>query len=751
MNIPKTTVILFAGIFLAHFSCTPKTNRTPSAPKVIYDTDNRQLVGEISQPSANDLHAIQATVSLWTGSALTVNADGDFTFDAKKFGEAQHLCEEEPFWEQPIGPWCSGFLVAPDIIATAGHCITDQEKCATTKLVFGFHEAEGGNTSILKKENVYSCVSILSREQNHVDKNDYALVKLDRPVEGRTPFQLSSDQPAVGDELILYGHPSGLPQIKTDGAMVRSIDDPVFIVANSDSYGGNSGSPVTDQNGRVAGILVRGDTDFIGDSERGCYLSNKVGRDEGMGESITRVGSIKKYVDVNSPRYLLTPYRSKDFGYVEAYSRVTFIWNKAPRKASLLFSSSDEFNELAGKLVVAAYDVETGKVIEVEKKISGEWAVSNKDLKNLVITVRNEGSKPLPLTIDYGKSDQFIDAGDLTKDAFNSGSIWLGRGIRTKVLFTLSEDVDLKMTTHSSLDTFLELYKKEGTTYQKVASNDDDGEESNGLLKERLGKGSYYLLVKGYSVAEFGQIDIALEHFDPVAGVDPVPQTPGFSVEELQLARTSSKIYQGIVKVTNTGEETKCFIRAEYKFNTSSGQQVSESSYLSSTQVYQLPDGTAGDTCLKPRDEGYLTLIFSSSEDIVSYTLSSFSAMPESVEEPPSEIELRGFELTGSSPKTAEIRLSNVGRATLEGSGRIAFFADDGSFLSWDFVPEHTIKPGEMITLSLPFTKNLDSNGQAVFLPSYRVTKASSQASSLSEQSKVEAKRKEQIKRLERR
>ncbi len=45
-----------------------------------------------------------------------------------------------------------------------------------------------------------------------------------------------------------------------------------FFVANLDTYGGNSGSPVVDARTYVVeGILVRGEDDFV--QNDGCYVS----------------------------------------------------------------------------------------------------------------------------------------------------------------------------------------------------------------------------------------------------------------------------------------------------------------------------------------------------------------------------------------------------------------------------------------------------------------------------------------------
>ena len=69
-----------------------------------------------------------------------------------------------------------------------------------------------------------------------------------------------------------------------------------FFVANLDTYGGNSGSPVfaSDTN-RVEGILVRGETDFE-QTPAGCQISLVCPTSGCRGEDITRTTQFSSLV-----------------------------------------------------------------------------------------------------------------------------------------------------------------------------------------------------------------------------------------------------------------------------------------------------------------------------------------------------------------------------------------------------------------------------------------------------------------------
>ena len=58
-------------------------------------------------------------------------------------------------------------------------------------------------------------------------------------------------------------------------------------MANLDTYGGNSGSPVFNaQNNKVEGILVRGETDFVSNGQ--CNVSLVCPSTGCRGEDVTR-------------------------------------------------------------------------------------------------------------------------------------------------------------------------------------------------------------------------------------------------------------------------------------------------------------------------------------------------------------------------------------------------------------------------------------------------------------------------------
>lgn len=188
-------------------------------------------------------------------------------------GQAFLLCKKERFVHQPIIANCSGFLVAPDIIATAGHCMESKSDCSQYRWVFDFKVDDENQSAVsVTKNDVYACKEIIKQALD--DTLDFALVRLDRPVTGRTPVTISRSEILPGTPLVMIGHPSGLPQKIADHANVKEVSKLQFT-ANLDAFQINSGSAVFNAtNGELLGILVKGSRDYKTNSEHRCSEVN---------------------------------------------------------------------------------------------------------------------------------------------------------------------------------------------------------------------------------------------------------------------------------------------------------------------------------------------------------------------------------------------------------------------------------------------------------------------------------------------
>jgi V8-like Glu-specific endopeptidase len=266
-------------------------------PKVIYGTDDRLDFFDVAEQLWKTKS--ESTVALIQSSKLK-NSGSGFSIATTNYGQSQSLCKTEPFYEQVSAAFCSGSLIGPDLIITAGHCIRTASSCSTTKFVFNFaYKIKGVDPKNVGADDVYSCKELIHSELDNSTMNDFAIVRLDRKVVGRSPLPIRQQgQIGLGDNLVVIGHPSGLATKIAGGATVRDVSKGPYFVTNLDTYGGNSGSAVFNADtGIVEGILVRGEQDFK--YQNGCYVSNVCAADGCRGEDVTRVTEILKHVDAS--------------------------------------------------------------------------------------------------------------------------------------------------------------------------------------------------------------------------------------------------------------------------------------------------------------------------------------------------------------------------------------------------------------------------------------------------------------------
>lgn len=297
-------LILFTASTMV-FSCAPE-NQTKGnefantkdelSARVIYGSDGRLDLYQVSDERL--LRLAQSTVALVKNSDLTASGS-DFIIAGQNYGVSRNLCSSEKFRDQETGAFCSGFLVRSDIIVTAGHCIEDAVDCSSTSFVFDYGVFQAGVLpKRISSNNIFRCAEVL-KTQHPSTAADYAVIRLNKPVIGRAPLamrQVANDgQIQVGAELVVIGHPVGLPTKITTGGKVRSVSNAEFIVASVDTYGGNSGSAVFNaQTGLVEGILVRGEADFT--SQGSCTVSKVCTEENCRGEDITRIAMAQPFI-----------------------------------------------------------------------------------------------------------------------------------------------------------------------------------------------------------------------------------------------------------------------------------------------------------------------------------------------------------------------------------------------------------------------------------------------------------------------
>jgi V8-like Glu-specific endopeptidase len=266
---------------------------------IVYGEDNRIETYEASI----EMQKLASSTAGMFRNVKGVNVGKYTILPPQQLGEEMGLCKGERFAEQSNSVVCSGFLVGPDLLVTAGHCIQNQEDCNETSWVFDYKLQPKTNRAdvMVGNDKVYKCKKVVEAKL-FSDKDgtriDYSLVKLDRAVIGKKPLKFrTSSKVATNTDIVVIGHPSGLPQKVAAGAKVLLNNDDHYFQTNLDTFGGNSGSAVFDEKtGQVEGILVRGAKDYER-AEGGCLKVHKTADQitdfARYGESVSRITDIK--------------------------------------------------------------------------------------------------------------------------------------------------------------------------------------------------------------------------------------------------------------------------------------------------------------------------------------------------------------------------------------------------------------------------------------------------------------------------
>ncbi|WP_171180679.1 serine protease [Ruegeria sp. HKCCD8929] len=234
--------------------------------KALYGEDDRQEIYQLQDARAKE-NARSVAALVHVNHVFPSGSDAAEVSSktmAEKFQEAgTPLCEREPFQNQPAPALGTAFLISRTLLATAGHNL-DRSNYHTRRVIFDFVLSSGGSTrTMFDSSEIYGIKNYIDGQ---VTSNgaDWAIVELDRPVLDRDPLKFRmSGRVENGAGLYVVGCPSGLPKKFAGNAQVRENTKNDYFVANLDTYGGNSGSPVFNAGSHeVEGILVRGQTDF---------------------------------------------------------------------------------------------------------------------------------------------------------------------------------------------------------------------------------------------------------------------------------------------------------------------------------------------------------------------------------------------------------------------------------------------------------------------------------------------------------
>ncbi|WP_244219631.1 serine protease [Corallococcus interemptor] len=313
MSVPARRAKLLGTLFctLTAMACGPAPESgTPeqqpalneSSAPVVYGKDDRFDVYAHPDATLRD-RARQATVMLTVPELIDMTNPNDVQVDPLTVGELEGLCTDQRFYDDPTPGLCSGTLIDDDLVLTAGHCVgpatpnDDFIECKDARFVFNFYKTAEGQLQTITSQDVFSCKSIVARKLSSTSAGDidFAIIRLDRPATPRftpAPVRPGNNPMTVGQNVAVIGSGSGIPFKIDSGGSVRTNNSGLkdYFVATTDTFGGNSGSGVYETDTyTVAGILVRGDLDYVERVGQNCNEVNVCSETGCGGEEITYV------------------------------------------------------------------------------------------------------------------------------------------------------------------------------------------------------------------------------------------------------------------------------------------------------------------------------------------------------------------------------------------------------------------------------------------------------------------------------
>jgi V8-like Glu-specific endopeptidase len=266
--------------------------------KVIYGADDRVFVEDHKSEKVKEMG--KAVAAMLPISTIDFSFGGALAeLQAQLLSDWGGVCPSDPFHASLVAGTCSGFLVAPDVLVTAGHCIKSIEDCENNYWYFQLQDSYlySREKNYLDAGALYQCGEIIDRGFHLSKKIDFAIVRLKRSVPNVAPLKFRMTGKVEEKEpLFIMGHPMGLPKIAAGNAFVMDSSEPGFFRASLDSFQGNSGSPVINAaTFEVEGILVRGEYDYSFNEDLGCQELHFCDReDDCEGEEATKITTLEK-------------------------------------------------------------------------------------------------------------------------------------------------------------------------------------------------------------------------------------------------------------------------------------------------------------------------------------------------------------------------------------------------------------------------------------------------------------------------
>jgi len=192
-----------------------------------------------------------------------------------RYGDIHELNEDQPLVNMPSiinGGECrcaTGFLIGKKSILTARHVIKNKnvEEIKRLRVIFNYKLSSHNpkRAQRVNSHDVYKVRQVIDRGEGSIlldKRNDWCVLELVKVVNSGKKLRISKSKLKVGQELVMIGHPDGMPL--TGALKGKILKEPSPSTKHAyycslDSFHGNSGSPIfTYPKFELVGLYVAG-------------------------------------------------------------------------------------------------------------------------------------------------------------------------------------------------------------------------------------------------------------------------------------------------------------------------------------------------------------------------------------------------------------------------------------------------------------------------------------------------------------
>ncbi len=162
---------------------------------------------------------------------------------------------------------CSGTLIRPDVVLTAGHCTNETEGPTTQVFVAGWRRGDYVAARGFSKQRKHPAYRVNGK---HDPRFDVGLLFLETPITDVDPIPLAQDR---ADAVAVLGYHSFIPHLlsgRLDCPVNERSDKVIFI--GCPVISGNSGGPVLEPDGAGGWVL----TAVVSSKVRGGALATRI-------------------------------------------------------------------------------------------------------------------------------------------------------------------------------------------------------------------------------------------------------------------------------------------------------------------------------------------------------------------------------------------------------------------------------------------------------------------------------------------